>query len=66
VISIATAKPSKTHIEKVEAKVGKRPKTASDIGTSLGFKSHHGVSKALGQLVRDGKVQRTEKGYQKV
>jgi predicted Rossmann fold nucleotide-binding protein DprA/Smf involved in DNA uptake len=56
---------AKTHSEKVLAKVGKKPKTATQIGQQLGFPSHHGVSKALGQAVKSGQVVKTDKGYQK-
>lgn len=56
---------AKTHQEKVIAKVGKKPKTATTIGQQLGFPSHHGVSKALGQAVKAGTVVKTDKGYSK-
>ena len=56
---------AKTHQEKVLSKVGKRPKTATQIGQQLGFPTHHGVSKALGQAVKSGTVVKTDKGYVK-
>lgn len=59
------AKAEKTHTEKVLTKVGKRPKSASEIATSLGYPTHHGVSRTLGALVKSGEIVRTEKGYAK-
>jgi hypothetical protein len=56
---------AKTHLEKVEAAVIKKPRTGTEIANKVGYATHHGVGKALGQLVREGKVVRTEKGYVK-
>lgn len=54
------------HSETVLKKVGKRPLPAAEIAAKLGYPTHHGVSRALGQLVREGKVVKSEKGYAKV
>lgn len=59
------ARQQKSHYEQVVGKVGKKPQSAGQIGAKLGFKSHHGVSKALGQAVKEGSVQKTDKGYVK-
>lgn len=59
------AKTQKTHSEKVLGKVGKRPKSASEIATALGYPTHHGVSRTLGSLVKSGEVVKTPKGYSK-
>jgi len=55
------------HSETVLKKVGKRPQTAGEIAAKLGYKTHHGVSRSLGKLVKDGRVVRDGKGgYAKV
>jgi predicted Rossmann fold nucleotide-binding protein DprA/Smf involved in DNA uptake len=56
---------AKTHEEQVLSKVGKRPQSASAIAAKLGFPTHHGVSRALGSAVKQGKVVKTDKGYAK-
>lgn len=54
---------AKTHSEKVVGKLGKKPKTATTVAQQLGLPSHHGVARALGQAVKDGKAVKTDKGY---
>ena len=59
------SKQTKTHSEKVLAKVGKRPKTAGQVAADLGYETHHGVSRTLGALVKDGAIVKSERGYSK-
>ena len=56
---------AKTHAEKVVAKVGKRPQSATQIGQKLGYPDHRGVAKALAAGVASGAIVKTPKGYQK-
>jgi hypothetical protein len=56
---------TKTHSDRVVSALGKRPQTATQVATKLGFKTHQSVAKALGQAVQQGKAVRTPKGYQK-
>jgi predicted Rossmann fold nucleotide-binding protein DprA/Smf involved in DNA uptake len=51
--------------DKVLKKVGKRPKSATQIAQQLGFATHHGVAASLGRLVKSGQVVRNGKGYVK-
>ncbi len=59
------AKTQKSHYDTVVGKLGKKEKTAGTVGSQLGFKTHHGVSKALGEAVRRGDAVKTDKGYRK-
>lgn len=59
------AKAKASHYDQVVKAVTKKPITAGAVGQKLGFGSHHGVSKALGQAVKNGDVVKTDKGYQK-
>jgi hypothetical protein len=56
---------AKTHEQSVLSKVGKRPKTATQIAAQVGYKTHHGVSRVLGSAVKRGEIVKTEKGYAK-
>lgn len=53
----------KTHSEKVISKVGKRPQTASQIANKMGVKPQ-AVARALGEAHAQGKIVKTDKGYQ--
>jgi hypothetical protein len=56
---------TKTHTDKVLKAVGKRPQSASQIATKLGYPTHHGVARTLGGAVKRGEVVKSEKGYAK-
>lgn len=53
----------KTHEEKVLSKVGKRPQTRDQIAAKLGLKPQ-AVARALGKAHAEGKIVKTDKGYQ--
>lgn len=60
------AKQQKTLTEKVEGAVGKKPKTATEIGVKLGYSGHLPVSRAIREAVEAGTITKTEKGYVKL
>jgi hypothetical protein len=51
--------------ERVVQAVGKRPKTATEIGQKLGYSSHLPVSRAINKAVSAGTIQKTDRGYTK-
>lgn len=51
-----------THSEKVVKAVGRRPKTATEIGKKLGFDDHKPVARALGEAASKGTIVRTDDG----
>lgn len=54
-----------THSEKVERAVGRRPQSALQVAQKLGFKSHQAVAPALGKAVAQGRIVKTDKGFQR-
>lgn len=54
-----------SHDQKVLKAIGKRSQSASAVAAKLGYPTHHGVSRTLGGLVKNGDVIRDEKGYRK-
>lgn len=52
--------------EQAVARVGKRPVTATQLARKLGLKGHQPIARSLGQAVQEGRIVKTERGYQKV
>ena len=50
--------------QKVLKKVGKRPKSGTQIAQQLGHRTHHPIAHSLSRLERSGKVTKSDKGYQ--
>jgi predicted transcriptional regulator len=55
---------AKTHKERVLGAVGRRPKSRDQVAAKLGV-SPQAVSRTLGDLRQEGKIVRTDKGFQK-
>jgi hypothetical protein len=57
--------PSKTNGQKAVERVGVRPVTATALAKKMGLPNHNGIARSLGEAVKQGKLVKTEKGYQK-
>ena len=58
-------RPAKTHEQKVVDRVGKRPRTATQIAQSMGYKNHLPIARALSDAESKGVIVRKDGKYQK-
>jgi phage I-like protein len=56
---------TKTVGQKAVDRVGRRPISATALAQKMGLPNHNGIARELGKAVSDGRLVKTDRGYQK-